>query len=162
MRFFCFYLVHCLVKKIGYQIAIRCGKSDESNSDFQRSNKIYLFGLYCNIPQSILDKEILPRIKKNGHYLEEYGMQWHNDYVRQKPTPKNSLGLIKFLFPNSNAIYLNDTPAKSLFNKEDRAFSHGCIRVEKPIELATLILKDDKKWHKQKIIKAMNSGEEKW
>ena len=103
-------------------------------------------------------KKFFP-VKKNGHYLEEHGMQWHNDYVLQKPGPKNSLGLIKFLFPNSNAIYLNDTPAKSLFNKEDRAFSHGCIRVEKPIELATLILKDDKKWHKQKIIEAMNSGE---
>ena len=71
-------------------------------------------------------------------------MQWHNDYVLQKPGPKNSLGLIKFLFPNSNAIYLHDTPAKSLFNKEDRAFSHGCIRVEKPIEPATHILKNDK------------------
>jgi murein L,D-transpeptidase YcbB/YkuD len=68
-------------------------------------------------------------------------MEWHGDYVRQKTGPKNSLGLIKFLFPNSNAIYLHDTPAKSLFNREDRAFSHGCIRVEKPVELATQILK---------------------
>jgi murein L,D-transpeptidase YcbB/YkuD len=131
-------------KKIGYQIAIRCGKSDESNSDFQRPNKIYLFGPYCNIPQSILDKEILPNIEKNANYLEEHEMEWRGDYVRQKPGPKNSLGLIKFLFPNSNAIYLHNTPAKSLFNKEDRAFSHGCIRVEKPIELATHILKNDK------------------
>jgi murein L,D-transpeptidase YcbB/YkuD len=89
-------------------------------------------------------------------------MEWHGNYVRQKPGPENSLGLIKFLFPNSNAIYLHDTPAKSLFNKEDRAFSHGCIRVEKPIELATQILKNDKEWNEQRIREAMNSGEEKW
>jgi murein L,D-transpeptidase YcbB/YkuD len=56
-------------------------------------------------PKSILDKEILPG-KKNANYLEEHDMEWHGDYVRQKPGPKNSLGLIKFLFPNSNAIYL--------------------------------------------------------
>jgi murein L,D-transpeptidase YcbB/YkuD len=78
-------------------------------------------------------------------------MEWHGDYVRQKPGPKNSLGLIKFLFPNSNAIYLHDTPAKSLFNREDRAFSHGCIRVEKPVELATQILKNDKNGMNEKL-----------
>jgi murein L,D-transpeptidase YcbB/YkuD len=67
-------------------------------------------------------------------------MEWHGDYVRQKLGPKNSLGL-KILVSQLNAIYLHDTPAKSLFNREDRAFSHGCIRVEKPVELATQILK---------------------
>jgi murein L,D-transpeptidase YcbB/YkuD len=55
------------------------------------------------------------------------------------------------LFPNSNAIYLHDTPAKSLFNREDRAFSHGCIRVEKPVELATQILKNDKNGMNEKL-----------
>jgi murein L,D-transpeptidase YcbB/YkuD len=53
-------------------------------------------------------------------------MEWHGDYVRQKPGPKNSLGLIKFLFPNSNAIYLHDTPAR-VYSIEDRAFSHGLL-----------------------------------
>jgi murein L,D-transpeptidase YcbB/YkuD len=90
--------------------------------------KSIVFSPYWNIPKSILDKEILPVEKTN--YLE-HDMEWHGDYVRQKPGPKNSLGLIKFLFPNSNAIYLHDTPAKSLFNREDRAFSHGCISGKK-------------------------------
>jgi murein L,D-transpeptidase YcbB/YkuD len=66
--------------------------------------KSIVFSPYWNIPKSILDKEILPVEKTN--YLE-HDMEWHGDYVRQKPGPKNSLGLIKFLFPNSNAIYLH-------------------------------------------------------
>lgn len=129
---------------------------------FSAPMKYIVFSPYWNIPRSILNNEVLPGIKKNPNYLQEHNMEWHNDNVRQKPGPKNSLGLVKFLFPNSNAIYLHDTPAKSLFNREDRAFSHGCIRVEKPIELATLIMENDKKWNQQKIKAAMNKGEEKW
>lgn len=138
------------------------GKVMNKTVIFTAPMKYIVFRPYWNIPKSILDNEILPGIEKNKNYLEEHDMEWHDDYVRQKPGPKNSLGLIKFLFPNSNAIYLHDTPAKSLFNEENRAFSHGCIRIEKPIELATLILKNDKKWNEQKIRDAMNSGEEKW
>jgi murein L,D-transpeptidase YcbB/YkuD len=129
---------------------------------FSAPMKYIVFSPYWNIPESILNKEILPGIEKNSNYLEEHDMEWHNDYVRQRPGSKNSLGLIKFLFPNSNAIYLHDTPAKSLFNKEDRAFSHGCIRVAKPIELAAHIMQNDKKWNKEKIEEAMSSGEESW
>lgn len=138
------------------------GKVMNQTVIFSAPMKSIVFSPYWNIPKSILDKEVLPGIKKNANYLEEHDMEWHGDYVRQRPGPKNSLGLIKFLFPNSNAIYLHDTPAKSLFNKEDRAFSHGCIRIAKPVELATLILKNDTKWNEQKIRAAMNSGQEKW
>ena len=89
-------------------------------------------------------------------------MEWKDGYVRQRPGPKNSLGLVKFLFPNSNAIYLHDTPSKSLFNRESRAFSHGCIRVAKPRELAAAIMKNDTKWNAEKIDAKMDSGEEYW
>ncbi len=89
-------------------------------------------------------------------------MEWNGGNIRQKPGPKNSLGLIKFLFPNSNDIYLHDTPSKSLFERETRAFSHGCIRVANPKELAIEILKDDPKWNSEKIDSAMNSGKENW
>jgi murein L,D-transpeptidase YcbB/YkuD len=78
-------------------------------------------------------------------------MEWNEGKLRQKPGPKNSLGLIKFLFPNSNNIYLHDTPSKNLFERENRAFSHGCIRVAKPKELAIEILKDDPEWTPEKI-----------
>lgn len=138
------------------------GKVMNKTVVFSAPMKYIVFSPYWNIPESILQKEVLPGIEKNPNYLEEHDMEWNKEYVRQKPGPKNSLGLIKFLFPNSNAIYLHDTPAKSLFNKEDRAFSHGCIRVAKPTELAVHILKNDKKWNKEKITEAMNSGEETW
>ncbi|MNX92640.1 murein L,D-transpeptidase [compost metagenome] len=68
--------------------------------------------------------------------------------------------MVKFMFPNSNNIYLHDSPAKSLFNKESRAFSHGCVRVEKARDLAVAILEGDKNWTPQKIDKAMHAGKE--
>jgi murein L,D-transpeptidase YcbB/YkuD len=89
-------------------------------------------------------------------------MEWYKGNVRQKPGGNNSLGLVKFLFPNNNNIYLHDTPSKKLFNEEKRAFSHGCIRVEKPKELANLILEGDVNWTPEKIDAAMNKGKESW
>ena len=121
-----------------------------------------VFSPYWNVPKSIRDKEILPAIKKNKDYLAKHNMEWNGNNIRQKPGPNNSLGLVKFLFPNSNNIYLHDTPAKNLFSQEKRAFSHGCIRVQKPKELAQLILQDDPNWTPEKIEAAMNSGKEKW
>ena len=102
-----------------------------------------VFCPYWNVPSSILKKEILPAIRRNKNYLSSHKMEWHDGGVRQKPGPNNSLGLIKFLFPNDNNIYLHDTPSKSLFKEENRAFSHGCIRLENPAELAKIILKKD-------------------
>ena len=121
-----------------------------------------VFNPYWNIPNSILENEILPAIKKNENYLTEKNMEWHNGKLRQKPGPNNSLGLVKFLFPNTNNIYLHDTPSKSLFKEENRAFSHGCIRVAKPIELAESILENDPVWTPEKIKEILDSGEEKW
>src|SRR5690606_22509262 len=94
------------------------------------------FSPYWNVPKSILEKEIKPHIAQNPNYLAEHNMEWHGNSVRQKPGKNNSLGLVKFMFPNSNNIYLHDTPAKSLFSKDERAFSHGCVRVEKARDLA--------------------------
>lgn len=121
-----------------------------------------VFSPYWNVPESIIKKEIFPAMKKNKNYLVKNHMEWNNGKIRQKPGPTNSLGLIKFLFPNTNNIYLHDTPAKTLFNEEKRAFSHGCIRVEKPEELARLILENDPNWTPEKIHEAMNKGKESW
>ncbi|WP_284650870.1 L,D-transpeptidase family protein [Flavobacterium terrisoli] len=121
-----------------------------------------VFSPYWNVPKSIRDKEILPAIKKDPNYLSKHNMEWKGSNIRQKPGPTNSLGLVKFLFPNSNNIYLHDSPAKTLFNEEKRAFSHGCIRVAKPKELANMILADDPNWTPEKIEEAMNAGKEKW
>lgn len=121
-----------------------------------------VFSPYWNVPKSIINKEIMPAIKKNKNYLAQHNMEWNDGNIRQKPGPKNSLGLVKFLFPNSNSIYLHDTPSKSLFKKEKRAFSHGCIRLEKPIELAYLLVKDDKNWTMEKLNDAFHSKKEIW
>lgn len=89
-------------------------------------------------------------------------MEWNGGNVRQKPGPDNSLGLVKFLFPNTHSIYLHDTPAKSLFNEDKRAFSHGCIRVEEARKLANYLLRDDENWNDEKIMAAMNKGVEQY
>lgn len=138
------------------------GKTMNKTVIFSAPMKYIVFSPYWNVPTSIKKNEILPAIAKNPNYLAEHNMEWDGNNIRQKPGPKNSLGLIKFLFPNSNHIYLHDTPSKSLFERETRAFSHGCIRVAKPKELAIEILKDDPKWTPKKIEEAMNSGKETW
>jgi murein L,D-transpeptidase YcbB/YkuD len=78
--------------------------------------------------------------------------------IRQKPGPKNSLGLAKFVFPNEHNVYLHSTPAQELFSRTRRDFSHGCIRVEDPAGLAEWILQGNKNWTKDKIVDAMNNG----
>ncbi|HNP33464.1 MAG TPA: L,D-transpeptidase family protein [Flavobacterium sp.] len=121
-----------------------------------------VFSPYWNVTPTIIKTEILPEMKKDKNYLTKHNMEWNNGAVRQKPGKSNSLGLVKFLFPNNNNIYLHDTPAKSLFSSEKRAFSHGCIRVEKPKELANLILENDPNWTPEKIDKAMHKNKENW
>ncbi len=120
------------------------------------------FSPYWNVPESILKNEILPAIQKDPRYLQKHNMQWHDKRVRQLPGPNNSLGLVKFMFPNSNNIYLHDTPAKSLFAKEERALSHGCVRVEKARELAIAITANDAGWTSEMVDEAMNRGSENY
>jgi L,D-transpeptidase YcbB len=138
------------------------GKMMHKTVVFSAAMKYIVFSPYWNVPKNILNKEILPSIAKDPNYLQKHNMEWHDGSVRQKPGPKNALGVVKFMFPNSNSIYLHDTPSKSLFDQEKRAFSHGCIRLEKPKELARLLLKNDKKWPYSRIETAMQSGVEKW
>ena len=98
-------------------------------------------------------KEVFP---KGPEYLAANDMEVYNDHgrqaVRQRPGPKNSLGLVKFMFPNDYNIYLHDTPNGELFKKDIRAFSHGCIRVEKPAELAQWVLG----WPEDRVRQAMD------
>jgi L,D-transpeptidase YcbB len=78
--------------------------------------------------------------------------------VRQKPGKDNSLGLVKFIFPNENNVYLHSTPAPQLFSQSRRDFSHGCVRVEKPAELAAWLLRNQPPWTPEKVQQAMQSG----
>ena len=133
------------------------GKDVHKTTIFNGDIKYVVFSPYWNVPNSILKNEILPGIKKNPNYLKNHNMEWSGNSVRQKPGPKNSLGLVKFLFPNSFNIYLRDSPAKSLFSAETRAFSHGCIRLAEPESLAVYLLRDDSNWNEEKINKAMHA-----
>ncbi|MEO7523912.1 MAG: L,D-transpeptidase family protein, partial [Ferruginibacter sp.] len=112
------------------------GRDQHRTVIFNGDMKYIVFSPYWNIPSSILKVEVLPAIKRNPKYLAQHNMEWNGGTVRQKPGPDNSLGLVKFLFPNNFNIYLHDTPAKSLFKEDHRAFSHGCIRLSQPAKLA--------------------------
>jgi L,D-transpeptidase YcbB len=136
--------------------------------------KYLIFWPYWVVPPSILHHEIVPKIEKDPGYLQKenlevvtYSGQLVTDgvvskdvlaqlhagklMVRQKPGPKNALGLIKFIFPNNENVYLHSTPAQSLFSKERRDFSHGCIRVEDPKKLAEWVLRNNPGWTRQRI-----------
>lgn len=146
--------------KIEFDSPVVVGDEMTKTDIFDGKMSYIVFSPYWNVPKSIIENEVIPGIAKNKNYLKNKNMEWNGGQVRQLPGKNNSLGLVKFMFPNSNDIYLHDTPAKSLFNKEDRSLSHGCIRVEKARELALTILKDDKKWTPEKIDAAMHSGKE--
>jgi len=137
------------------------GKSLNKTVVFSGQMSQIIFSPYWNVPPSILRKEILPAIAKNPNYLAKHDMEWVGNRVRQRPGPQNALGKVKFVFPNSHIIFMHDTPSKSLFNEEQRAFSHGCIRVEKPRDLAILVLEGDKNWPIEKMDAAMNREVEK-
>ncbi len=138
------------------------GSTANSTVIFNGNLKYVVFSPYWNVPPSIIKKEILPGIAKNKNYLTRHNMEWNGGAVRQKPGPSNSLGLVKFLFPNNYNIYLHDTPSKNLFNEDKRAFSHGCIRVSEPKRLVQFLLRNDANWDSLKITKAMNAGKEQY
>lgn len=117
-----------------------------------------VFSPYWNIPLSIVQSEIKTALQTDKNYLANNDVEIKNGRMRQKPGPKNPLGKVKFIFPNINDIYLHGSPSKDLFNSEYRAYSHGCINVNKSEDLAYLILKDNKTWPVERIQKAMDGG----
>ena len=125
---------------------------------FSDSMEYLVFRPYWLVPDSIAAKEIYPKVQADPSYLERNRYDEYQENgktrVRQLPGPKNSLGLVKFMFPNDFNIYLHDTPEDQLFEKDVRAFSHGCIRLEKPQELAQWVLG----WPADRVRQQMNSG----
>ncbi|HRX13257.1 MAG TPA: L,D-transpeptidase family protein [Draconibacterium sp.] len=138
------------------------GKSMSKTVIFSGNMSYVVFSPYWVLPTSIINSEVKPGMKKDKNYLAKHNMEWNNGQVRQKPGRNNSLGLVKFLFPNSNNIYLHDSPSKSLYGKDSRAFSHGCVRVGKPKDLAIEVLRNDTAWTPKEIDAAMKAGTEKW
>jgi murein L,D-transpeptidase YcbB/YkuD len=139
-----------------------------------------VFNPYWNVPPSIVKAEILPKLREDPHYLESHhyevvransdevlspsSVDW-NDIdttkldigVRQKPGDDNALGRVKFMFPNQFNIYMHDTPARSLFAKNARSLSHGCVRLEHPDQFADYVFSGDATWTPDRIREAMAS-----
>lgn len=144
------------------EMPVVVGKEGTSTTFFAGDINQLVFSPYWNIPESIVEKEILPQVEKNSNYLQKKNMERVGQgRMRQRPGPDNPLGKVKFLFPNSFDIYLHDSPNKALFDKQYRAASHGCIRVGNAEALSGFILRGQQDWAPEKIKAAMNAKEEK-
>jgi L,D-transpeptidase YcbB len=155
-------------KKKAWDMNVVVGKEGHNTTMFTGDLNQIVFSPYWNVPPSIVQKEILPKLASNPGYLASQNMEQTGTdengvpKIRQLPGDQNSLGKVKFLFPNSFNIYFHDTNAKSLFEKDKRAFSHGCIRLAEPEKMAQYLLRDQPEWTTEKIEEAMNSGHEQY
>ncbi|MEO9003365.1 MAG: L,D-transpeptidase family protein [Ginsengibacter sp.] len=146
-----------------FSMKIVVGKAGHNTVIFTDSLDYVVFNPYWNIPQSIVRNEILPSMRRDKNYLRKNNMEQTGYFnglpvIRQKPGPLNALGRVKFIFPNNYNIYFHDTPAKSLFNLSDRAFSHGCIRLSEPERLADYLLINNPEWTQSRINTMMTQG----
>ena len=138
-----------------------------------------IFRPYWNVPRSILHKEILPLLARDPSYLRRHDLEMVRGQgddarveedsastqallrqgvlrLRQRPGPRNSLGLVKFVFPNDDNVYMHGTPAQQLFARTRRDFSHGCVRVENPAMLAAWVLRNNPAWNQERILAAIS------
>jgi murein L,D-transpeptidase YcbB/YkuD len=163
------------------QMDVIVGKAFEATQTpvFTADMSYLIFRPFWEVPYSIALKEIVPAARHNPSYIDQHQMQIVRGAgdsasvqpstaenvelvakgalrVRQKPGPNNSLGLVKFMFPNPYNVYLHSTPAQALFAESRRDFSHGCVRVSDPVGLAQYVLRDSPEWTRERIQAAMN------
>ena len=164
------------------------GKTLTATPVFSDKMEYVVLSPYWNVPFSIIDHELRGKLAANPQaVLDRLDMEVVQGYgrkattvdpttidwatltpetfrytLRRRPGPQNDLGEVKFIFPNSNDIYLHDTPHDELFAETARSFSHGCVRVEKPLELATYLLRHDPKWSQQAIEDTIAGRREKY
>ncbi len=160
-----------------YKTKVVVGATNKETPTFHSKMTVIEFNPHWTVPISISANEILPKLKTDSTYLSRNNMElmkgdsavhitdfskYSKNYfpfvIRQKPGEDNSLGRVKFIFPNPYSVYFHDTPSKSLFEKDIRAFSHGCVRVHKPLDLAAFLLADQKMSPKD-IDKIIDGGE---
>jgi len=156
-------------KKKVWDMNVVVGKDGHNTTVFTGDLNQVVFSPHWNVPESIVKDEILPKMASDPGYLQAQNMEIVSDNggsglptIRQLPGGKNALGNVKFLFPNSFNIYFHDTPSKSLFEKDKRAYSHGCIRLSDPTKMAQYLLRNQSEWTPERIDEAMNAGEEKF
>jgi len=158
------------------------GKEYRKTPVFNRKMTYLVFSPTWTVPPTILRNDVIPEILKGPEYLQNKNMtllrhdgtevaysdiDWSKVtkknfpyMVRQNPGPENALGRVKFMFPNEFNVYIHDTPTRGLFAKEERALSSGCVRVERPFDLAVKLLADMPEWTDERISKAMNRDTE--
>jgi len=155
------------------------GKRETPTPIFNDEMTYIVFSPYWNVPPDIAANETLPETLKDPAFLNRMNMEVVNaagntldpstidlsqpgEYrFRQRPGHGNSLGLVKFMFPNQFNVYLHDTPTDSLFARASRSFSHGCVRLEAPEKLAQYLLSDQPDWTSDRISEAMHAGQER-
>ncbi|TRX60516.1 L,D-transpeptidase family protein [Fulvivirga sp. M361] len=169
--------------KLSLVMGVIVGKEYTSTPVFCDTLRYLVFSPTWTVPHSIKSEEMLPRLQRDSSYYSgknyKFYKGWHTDQeiepslvdwsqysidhfpfnVVQQPGPGNALGLVKFIMPNNHSIYLHDTPTDHLFERTERALSHGCIRLEEPALLAQYLLRDQKSWDINKILAAMHKDE---
>jgi murein L,D-transpeptidase YcbB/YkuD len=156
------------------------GKEYRQTPEYRSEIDYLVFNPTWTVPPGIIKSDILPAAKRDpasitrkglkvldrsGREVAPSSVKWSSysggniPYtLRQDPGPSNALGLVKFMFPNPYAVYLHDTPSKSLFDKDERMTSSGCVRVERPFELARILLDDSVKWNDANIDATVKAG----
>ncbi len=148
--------------RVALDMRVIVGKPFTKTPMFSSAMNAVLLNPSWYVPKKIAVEEILPKAAKDPGYLrrERYGVL-SATRLRQLPGPGNALGRIKFVFPNRFDVYLHDTPAPALFGRTLRAFSHGCIRIEKPFDLAVWVFRGDPKWTPEAIRAGIDAGKER-
>ena len=166
--------------EIVWEARIQVGKPYRKTPVFKAEIKYLVFNPTWTVPPTILEKDILPKARKDLTYLSARNIQvidrsgkvvdasqldWSKYtaktfpyMLRQQPGPRNALGRVKFIFPNKHFVFMHDTASKALFEREVRTFSSGCIRLDRPFELAELLLNDEIKWNAAEMAKLVQSG----
>ncbi len=146
-----------------HQTRVIVGKENSQTPIFSETMKYLVVNPSWTIPPSIMKKEILPGLAQDPYYAARRGYKvirrGNTISVQQPPGERNALGYVKFMFPNNHAVYLHDTPNRNLFSASKRALSHGCVRVDKPFELADEIFSNDTKWTGKKLRGLIGKGE---
>jgi murein L,D-transpeptidase YcbB/YkuD len=165
--------------RVPLSMKVVVGKADTQTPIFNDEMTHLVFSPYWNVPPGIAQNETLPSVIRDPGFLARNNMEVvdasgnrvdpssvdlgnPSGYrFRQRPGAGNSLGLVKFMFPNQFNVYLHDTPADSLFERATRSFSHGCVRVAEPVALAQYVLRDQPEWDQARIEEAMHAGQER-
>jgi murein L,D-transpeptidase YcbB/YkuD len=178
-----FFVAYVKDGAVVWQSRVQVGKPYRKTPIFKSEMTYLVFNPTWTVPPTILAQDMLPAVKRNPTYLQDKNihvidangkaidqskLDW-SQYtarnfpytLRQEPGANNALGVVKFIFPNKHFVFLHDTPSKSLFEKETRTFSSGCIRVENPLALAELLLDDSATWTQARIAEVINSQETK-